>query len=86
MTTMTLKEFAKNINESSLCSAFSYNYSAWCVFDRLDDLTMRILWPCHTQKAAEKLAEDINNGATVCGGSKELGTACKKCAKCELTV
>jgi hypothetical protein len=68
-----------------LCAAFSYDRGAWCVFKRLDDFTMSFLWRCHTQEAAKKLADDVNNGATICRGSKYLGGACGKCVKCELT-
>ncbi|WP_299076408.1 hypothetical protein [uncultured Paraglaciecola sp.] len=69
-----------------LCAAYSHERSAWCVFKRLTDTAMQLLWPCHNEGDAKELAKKMNEGAVVCRGSKTLGTACKKCIKCELTL
>ena len=68
-----------------LCAGFSQERHSWCVFKKESELEMRFLWRCHNQKAAEKLAKDVNEGTTICRGSKELGTSCGKCVKCELS-
>ena len=68
-----------------LCAEFSQERNAWCVFKKETDTTMSFLWRCHTKKDAHKLAEDVNNGAAICRGSKELGTACGECVKCKLS-
>ena len=72
-------------SSSSLCAAYSHKRDAWCVYRRESSVGMVFLWRCHTQKAAEKLAREVNSGTAICRGSKELGTACGQCIKCELT-
>ena len=68
-----------------LLAAYCRNRIAWCVYVRVDDLTMEYRWRCHNEKAARKLARDINDGAEICRGSRDLGSACGKCVKCELS-
>jgi hypothetical protein len=68
-----------------LCATFSHERNQWCVYKKESSVTMRMLWRCHTKEGAEKLADEVNNGAAICRGSKELGSACGKCVKCELS-
>jgi len=73
------------VTESMLCAAYSQNRGSWCVFKKLNDTEMKFLWCCHNKNSAEKLSNEIKNGAEICRGSKEFGSNCGSCVKCELT-
>ena len=65
---------------------FSREMNAWCIYQSTDGPTMHFLWKCKNENAANRLANELNAGAPICGGCKKLGNACGKCIKCELTV
>ena len=67
-----------------LCSSYNVERKSWCVFKKESETTMSFLWRCHNREAAEKLASDVNNGAQICKGCKQLGTDCGECVKCDL--
>ena len=48
--------------------------------------TSRTFYECKNKELAYKLCTALNEGTMTCRGSKELGTACGKCVKCECTI
>lgn len=64
-------------------SMYSQEMNGWVLFQAVNEFGVKHLWKCKSEVAASKLADAMNNGATICRGCKKLGNACGTCIKCQ---